>query len=396
MPLHARITGWGKALPQRVLTNFELEKMVDTTDEWIRSRTGIAERRIAGPHESTFTLALRAAREALDTADVAPARVDLIIVCTFSPEFGGMPSTASLVQDALGATRAGAFDLNAACSGFIYGLAMAQASIVAGLHQAVLVIGAETMSRLLDWKDRATCVLFGDGAGAVLLQATEQPTGVLSCVLGSDGSGGELLCIPGGGSRQPASLQTVQTAQHFIRMNGKEVYKFAVTTLPRSTLAAVQQAGLRLDDVDLFIPHQANIRIIQSAAEALGFPPEKLFTNVDKYGNTSAASVPIALCEAVEHGLVHEGSKLVLAGFGGGLSWGAAVVEWAVPVPPHASQPPSAALLHTLREHVATTRSLTKKTVRRIDSLLLDARWAGGTDRRTGNSLDAPPPDDHA
>jgi 3-oxoacyl-[acyl-carrier-protein] synthase-3 len=224
MVRHARITGWGKALPQRVLTNFELEKMVNTTDEWIRSRTGISERRIAGPHESTFTLALRAAREAIETAGVAPAHVDLVIVCTFSPEFGGMPSTASLVQDALGATRAGAFDLNAACSGFIYGLAMAQATIVAGMHQAVLVVGAETMSRLLDWKDRATCVLFGDGAGAVLLQPTDEPTGVLSCVLGSDGSGGDLLCIPGGGSRQPASLQTVQTAQHFIRMNGKEVY----------------------------------------------------------------------------------------------------------------------------------------------------------------------------
>ena len=396
MALHARITGWGKALPQRVLTNFELEKMVDTTDEWIRTRTGITERRIAGPHESTFTLALRAAHAAIETADVAPAHVDLIVVCTFSPEFGGMPSTASLVQDALGATRAGAFDLNAACSGFIYGLAMAQAAIVSGLHRTVLVVGAETMSRLLDWKDRATCVLFGDGAGAVLLQATDQPTGVLSCVLGSDGSGGELLCVPAGGSRQPASLQTVQAAQHFIRMNGKEVYKFAVTTLPRSTLEAVRQAGLRLEDVDLFIPHQANIRIIQSAAEALGLPPEKLFTNVDKYGNTSAASVPIALCEAVERELVHEGSKLVLAGFGGGLSWGAAAVEWAVPVPASAHQPSSAALLHTLRDRVATTRSLTKRTVRRLDSLLLDARWDGGTDRRTGNSLDAPPPDTHS
>ena len=389
---HARITGWGKALPQRVLTNFELEKMVDTSDEWIRTRTGIAERRIAGPHESTFSLALRAARDAIEVADVAPAQVDLVVVCTFSPEFGGMPSTASLVQDALGATRAGAFDLNAACSGFVYGLAMAQASIAAGLHQTVLVIGAETMSRLLDWKDRATCVLFGDGAGAVLLQGTDEPAGMLSCVLGSDGSGGELLCVPAGGSRQPASLQTVQTAQHFIRMNGKEVYKFAVTTVPRSCLEAITRAGLSVEDVDLFIPHQANIRIIGSAAEALGLPPEKVFTNVDRYGNTSAASIPIALCEAVEQGRVREGSKLLLAGFGGGLSWGAAMVEWAVPALVGAHPNGSTHLLHTLRDTVATTRSLTRKTVRRIDSLLLDARWDGGTDRRTGNSMDAPPP----
>ncbi len=328
MALHARITGWGKALPQRVLTNFELEKMVDTTDEWIRTRTGIAERRIAGPHESTFTLALRAAHAAIETADIAPAQVDLVIVCTFSPEFGGMPSTASLVQDALGATRAGAFDLNAACSGFIYGLAMAQAAIVSGLHRTVLVVGAETMSRLLDWKDRATCVLFGDGAGAVLLQATDRPTGVLSCVLGSDGSGGELLCVPAGGSRQPASLQTVQAAQHFIRMNGKEVYKFAVTTLPRSTIEAVKQAGLRLEDVDLFIPHQANIRIINAAIDVLHIPRTKVFNNLDRYGNTSAGSVPLALDEAIEEGRLKPGQLAVLSGFGAGLTWGTALMRW--------------------------------------------------------------------
>ena len=390
MALRARIAGWGKALPQRVLTNFELEKMVDTTDEWIRSRTGIAERRIAGPHDSTFTLAARAARDALAVADIAPERVDLVIVCTMSPEFGGMPSTASLVQDALGATHAGALDVNAACSGFVYGLAMGHASIVAGLHQHVLVIGAETMSRLVDWKDRATCVLFGDGAGAVLLQATETSAGVLSCVLGSDGSGGELLCIPAGGSRQPSSLQSVQEAQHFLRMNGKEVYKFAVTTVPRSSLEAVRRAGLALDDVDLFIPHQANIRIIRSAAESLGVPIEKVFTNVDRYGNTSAASIPLALCEAVEADRVHDGDNLLLSGFGGGLSWGAAVVEWGVPSAAERHAP--AGLMHQLRDTVATTRSLTRKTVRRLDSLLLDARWDGGIDRRTGNSLDAPPP----
>ena len=324
----ARIAGWGKALPRRVLSNAELEGMVDTSDDWIRSRTGIRERRIAGPDESTFTLAVEAAREALAVAGVAPSEVDLVVVCTFSPEFGGMPSTASLVQDALGASRAGAFDLNAACSGFIYGLALAQGLIVSGMQRTVLVIGAETMSRLLDWSDRSTCVLFGDGAGAVVLRAGEGPDGLLSSVLGSDGSGGELLWIPGGGSRQPASAESVETAQHFIRMNGKEVYRFAVSAAPRASRQAVQQAGLSMDEIDLFVPHQANVRIILSAAGALGIPLERTFVNVDRYGNTSAASIPIALCEAVEEGRVRPGAHILLAGFGGGLTWGASVLRW--------------------------------------------------------------------
>ena len=330
---HARIVGWGKALPARILTNQELERMVDTTDEWIRTRTGIRERRIAGPGETTLSLAAEAARSALNVAAVPATEIDLVIVSTFTPEFGGMPSTASMLQDAIGAKNAGAFDLNAACSGFVYGLAMAHAMIASGLHRTVLLVGAETMSRILDWNDRSTCVLFGDGAGAVVLQAAEGPAGVMSCVLGSDGSGGALLSVPSGGSRAPASLQTVQDASHFIKMNGKEVYKFAVSALPRSVRQAVAKADLTLGDIDLFIPHQANIRIIASAAEALGVPMEKVFTNVERYGNTSAASIPIALCEAIEAGLVAEGTTLVLAGFGGGLSWGAAVVEWAVPIP---------------------------------------------------------------
>jgi 3-oxoacyl-[acyl-carrier-protein] synthase-3 len=325
----ARIAGWGKALPSRVLSNAELEGMVDTSDEWIRTRTGIRERRIAGPDESTFTLAVEAGRQALAVAGVAPVEVDLVVVCTFSPEFGGMPSTASLVQDALGASRAGAFDLNAACSGFIYGLALAQGLIASGMQRTVLVIGAETMSRLLDWSDRSTCVLFGDGAGAVLLRAGEGPDGLLSSVMGSDGSGGELLWIPGGGSRQPASVESVEAAQHFIRMNGKEVYRFAVSAAPRASRQAVQQAGLTMEEIDLFIPHQANVRIILSAAGALGIPPERTFVNVDRYGNTSAASIPIALCEAVEEGRVHPGAHVLLAGFGGGLTWGASVLRWA-------------------------------------------------------------------
>ena len=335
MSEHARIVGWGKALPARTLTNKELERMVDTTDEWIRTRTGIRERRIAGPGETTLSLAAGAAREAIQVAGVPPAEIDLVIVSTFTPEFGGMPSTASMLQDAIGASNAGAFDLNAACSGFVYGLALAHAMIASGLHRTVLLVGAETMSRVLDWTDRATCVLFGDGAGAVVLTACNSPGGVLSCVLGSDGSGGALLSVPSGGSRTPASLQTVQDASHFIKMNGKEVYKFAVSALPRSVRQAVAKANLTLGDIDLFIPHQANIRIISSAAEALGVSMEKVFTNVERYGNTSAASIPIALCEAIEAGLVRHGTKLVLAGFGGGLSWGAAVVEWAESIPAH-------------------------------------------------------------
>ena len=324
----ASVAGWGKALPQQVLTNAQIEAMVDTSDEWIRTRTGIRERRIAAPDESTFTLATEAGRQALAVAGVGAEAVDLVIVCTFSPEFGGMPSTASLVQDALGASRAGAFDLNAACSGFIYGLAMAQGTIAAGMFRRVLVIGAETMSRLLDWHDRSTCVLFGDGAGAVLLEAGSGPDGLLSCVLGSDGSGGELLWVPGGGSRRPASIESVEGAQHYIRMNGKEVYRFAVTVAPRAALQAVQQAGLTVPDVDLFIPHQANMRIMLSAAASLGIAPERTFVNLDRYGNTSAASIPIALCEAVEEGRVGPGDDILMTGFGGGLTWGAAVLRW--------------------------------------------------------------------
>jgi 3-oxoacyl-[acyl-carrier-protein] synthase-3 len=324
----ASVAGWGKALPQQVLTNAQIEAMVDTSDEWIRTRTGIRERRIAGPDESTFTLATEAGRRALAVAGVEAETVDLVIVCTFSPEFGGMPSTASLVQDALGASRAGAFDLNAACSGFIYGLAMAHGTIAAGMFRRVLVIGAETMSRLLDWQDRSTCVLFGDGAGAVLLEAGSGADGLLSCVLGSDGSGGELLWVPGGGSRRPASIESVEGAQHYIRMNGKEVYRFAVTVAPRAALQAVEQAGLKVSDVDLFIPHQANMRIMLSAAASLGIAPERTFVNLDRYGNTSAASIPIALCEAVEEGRIGPGDDILMTGFGGGLTWGAAVLRW--------------------------------------------------------------------
>lgn len=334
MARRAQIIGWGKCVPERVMTNFELERLVDTSDQWIRTRTGIVERRIAGPGETTFSLALGAALEAIEVADINPARIDMVIVATSTPDYGAFPSVASLVQHAIGATNAGAFDLNAACSGFAYGFAVAGDMIASGNHRTILLIGAETMSRIIDWTDRSTCVLFGDGAGAVVLQATDGEAGVLSTVLGSDGSGAHLLCVPAGGSRLPASPDTVAARQHYIRMDGREVYRFAVNVMSRAAREAIARAGLSLEDIDLFIPHQANIRIIQSAARSLDLPPEKVFVNVDRYGNTSSASIPIALCEALEQGRIHPSDHLVFVGFGAGLSWGAAVVQWGVPVPP--------------------------------------------------------------
>ena len=330
MKVYAQIVGWGRYVPAKVLTNHDLAQMVDTTDEWIRTRTGINERRIAGPKESSSTMGVRAAMAALEVADVNPARLDLVIASTITPDYT-LASTASLIQDAIGASRAGAFDLNAGCAGFVYALSVATQYIESGAARNVLVVGADTISRIVDWTDRATCVLFGDGAGAFVLQASEQQAGVLRCVLGSDGSGYESLYIPAGGSRLPTSAETVQNKQHFVRMDGGEVFRFAVTAMSQSATQAIAAAGLKPDDIDLFIPHQANIRIIQAAARSLKLPMERVFVNVDRYGNTSTASVPIALCEALEQGRVRPGDKLVLVGFGAGLSWAAAVVQWGTP-----------------------------------------------------------------
>jgi 3-oxoacyl-[acyl-carrier-protein] synthase-3 len=305
---------------------------MDTSDEWIRSRTGISERRFAAKDESTATMAIIAAQRALDQAGIAPSAVDLIIVATFSPEHL-FPSTACLVQDAIGATHAGAFDLSAACAGFVYALSMGSAAIQAGQAKVVLVIGSETVSRLLDMQDRTTYPLFGDGAGALVLQAHETPGGVLASVLGSDGSGAEHLWIPAGGSKMPASQETIDQHLHAIKMNGREVYRFATRVMGSAAKQACEKAGVALDEIDLLIPHQANIRIIESASKNLKISEEKVFTNLDKYGNTSAASIPIALCEAIEAGRVHSKDKLVMVGFGGGLTWGATVVQWGVPMP---------------------------------------------------------------
>ena len=333
MAIYAHIVGWGKYIPEKVVTNNEIAQWMDTSDDWIRARTGIVERRFAGPHETTASMAIEAAKRALDRAGIAPAAVDLIIVTTLSPEYI-FPATACLVQDAIGATHAGAFDLSAACSGFVYGLSMAAAMIRSGAIKMALVIGSDTVSRFLDEQDRTTYPLFGDGAGALVLQGSETPGGVLSTVLGADGSGAEYLVIPAGGSRNPTSQKTLDNREHYIKMNGREVYRFATRVLSRAARQACSRAGVDLKDVALFIPHQANIRIIESARQDLKIGEDKVFTNLDKYGNTSTASIPIALCEAIEQDRVNINDKLVMVGFGGGLTWGATVVQWGVPIAP--------------------------------------------------------------
>ncbi len=325
---YVRIAGWGKFLPERVVPNSELAETLDTSDEWIRARTGIGERRVAAPEETTCTLSVQAARAALERAQVRAEDLDLIIVATCTPDYANMPATASLVQHALGARRAGAFDLNAVCSGFLYGLATGSQFILSGAYKTVLVIGAEVFTRILDWQDRSTCVLFGDGAGAVVLRPTETPGGLLSFVLGSDGEGACSLYVPAGGSRRPTSAETVAERAHYVKMQGRDVFRFATRIVPESVLQALEAADLTTEDIDLLIPHQANVRIIDAAARRLKLPESAVFSNLERYGNTSAASIPVALCEALEAGLVEPNSTIVMSGFGAGLSWGTAVWKW--------------------------------------------------------------------
>ncbi|HEY8345865.1 MAG TPA: beta-ketoacyl-ACP synthase III [Symbiobacteriaceae bacterium] len=321
------ITGIGTAVPQRVLTNAELEQRVDTSDEWIRTRTGIRERRIAEPGEASSDYAVAAARKAMEMAGVTPEQIDLIIVGTVTPDMP-FPSTACLVQAALGARRAAAFDLAAACPGWLYGLVMAQQTIATGLYDCALVIGVEMLSKVVDWEDRTTCVLFGDGAGAAVLQPVSPGKGILASVLGAEGEGGSLLMIPAGGSRMPASHETVERRLHYIRMNGPEVYRFAVRVMNEATMQVLEKAGLSPEQIDLLVPHQANIRIIESAMKRLNIGPEKVVINVDRYGNTSSASIPLALAEALETGRLRDGQNLVLVSFGAGLTWGAVALRW--------------------------------------------------------------------
>jgi len=323
----AGIAGVGCYVPERVLSNYDLQQMVNTSDEWIRARTGIRERRIAAEGETTSDLAVRAAQAALDDAGVDPEELELIIVATASPDML-FPATACLVQDRLGAKNAGAFDLEAGCTGFIYALSVANQFVCGGTMENVLVIGAETLSRLVNWQDRSTCVLFGDGAGAVVVRPVSGETGILATVLGSEGSGGQLLSLPAGAARVPASRRTVEEGLHFIHMNGREVFKFAVRAMGEAAVKVLAKAGLEQSKIDLLIPHQANIRIIEAAAKRLRLPMEKVLVNVDKYGNTSSASIPLALNEAVKAGKVKNGDNLLLVGFGAGLTWAAAVVNW--------------------------------------------------------------------
>jgi 3-oxoacyl-[acyl-carrier-protein] synthase-3 len=326
---YSSITGWGMSVPERVLTNCELEQMVDTSDEWIVTRTGIRERRIAGEGETTATLSVAAGRQALERAGLTPEELDLIIVATSSPDHF-LPPVSSQVQHMLGATRAGAFALVAGCTGFAYALATAHQFIATGAYRNVLVIGTEIISRFVNWQDRNTCVLFGDASGAVLLQASDQPSGVLSFILGSDGSQAEALIVRGLGSAIPASHEVIDKHWHQIEMDGPAVFKFAVRMLGRAAAEAVAAAGLTLDDIALFIPHQANLRIIEAARRQLGLSPDKVFINLERYGNTSAASIPVALCEALDSGRVKEGDTLVMVGFGGGLTWAAVTLQLGV------------------------------------------------------------------
>ncbi len=327
MKRYGRITGWGKSLPQQILTNHDLEQMVDTSDEWIITRTGIRERHIAGEGETTSSLAVDACRNALDRAGVGPEEIDLIIVATSSPDYV-CPPVSSMVQDQLGATQAGAFTLVTGCTGFVYGLVTANQFVETGLHQKVLVVGVEKLSAVVDWTDRNTCVLFGDGAAAVLVEASDQPTGILSCELGSQGKDWDALIVPGYGTTKPLSEETLRDREQYLRMDGRRVFKFATRKMTDSVINVVQDSGLTWDDINLVIPHQANARIIDLAVRRLKIDPDKVMVNVDRYGNTSAASIPLALCDALEEGRLQSGDHVVLVGFGAGLTWAAAVLHW--------------------------------------------------------------------
>jgi 3-oxoacyl-[acyl-carrier-protein] synthase-3 len=327
---YARIAGWGKYVPEQVLTNRRLEQMVETSDEWIYSRTGIRERRIASPAETVSTMSVAASQAALSVAGLDPADLDLIIAGTSSPDYL-MPAAASMIQEELRAERAAAFDLRAGCAGFVYGLSVGTQFIASGMYQNVLVLGAEITSKFIDWEDRNTCILFGDGAGAVVLQAHDEPTGLVASNLGSQGADYSALYVPGGGSKHPFTQDVLDRGLMHIRMDGQRLYKFAVSTPVRVARETLESAGLSIDDIKLMIPHQANMRIVESICKRLGIPEDRVFVNIDKYGNTSAASIAIALCEAAEEGRLEPGDHILLLGFGAGLTWAAGVVRWGVP-----------------------------------------------------------------
>lgn len=328
MNTKAGILGVGSYLPEKIISNFDLEKIMDTSDEWIRTRTGIKERRVADVNEATSDLATKAALNAIKDANLTPEDIDLIIVATITPDMI-FPSTACLVQANIKATKAACFDLEAACSGFIYGMTVAKQFIETNTYKHVLVIGAEALSRILDYEDRSTAILFGDGAGAVVMGSVNEG-GVLSTNLGSDGNGKDYLNIPAGGSKNPASEETLKNRLHYVKMAGNDVFKFAVRIMQDASIKCVESANLDIQDIDYLIPHQANIRIIEASAKRLKLNMDKVYVNLDRYGNMSAASIPVALDEAYREGKIKKGDNIVLVGFGGGLTWGASVVRWSI------------------------------------------------------------------
>ncbi len=321
------ITGLGSYVPERVVTNDDISKLVETSDEWIVTRTGIKERRVADENVATSDLAIKAAELALEDSGLDADELDLIIVATATPDHA-FPSTAALVQKNLGASKAAAFDLSVGCSGFIYGMVTGANFITSGMYKKVLVIGAETLSKIVDWTDRNTCVLFGDGAGACVLESCDESFGILASELGSDGLNGDVLILPAGGSRYPATAETVEKKLHTIKMDGKEVFKFAVRVMEKSSMRVLEEAGLTQDQLDFFIPHQANMRIVDAAMKKLQLGREKTHINMDKYGNMSAASVPVALDEAFREGKIKQGDVVLLIAFGAGLSWASIVMRW--------------------------------------------------------------------
>ncbi|MFH1655933.1 MAG: beta-ketoacyl-ACP synthase III [Candidatus Omnitrophota bacterium] len=320
------IIGVGEYLPKKVLTNADLEKMVDTSDEWITTRTGIKERRLVSSNEAASDLAINAAKDALKDAGIKPQDLDLIIVATITPDMQ-FPSVACILQNAISAKKAVCFDISAACAGFIYAIVVAQQFIGTGLYKNALVVGTEVLSSITDWEDRSTCVLFGDGAGAAVLSEVKSG-GIISSYLGGDSSLGELLFLPGGGSRNPASQKTIEDKLHYIKMRGNELFKVAVKSMTESAQIALAKAGLRCSDVDLIVPHQANVRILMAMAKKLGLPANKIYLNIEKFGNMSSASTATALCEAVRAGRIKKGDIILLDAFGAGLVWGACLLKW--------------------------------------------------------------------
>jgi 3-oxoacyl-[acyl-carrier-protein] synthase III len=320
------ITGIGAYAPEKVLTNDELSRMVDTSDEWITERTGIRQRHIAAPDQAASDLALPACQQALERAGARPEEIDYVIVGTCTPDMV-FPTTATLLADKLGATNAAAYDVLAGCTGFLYALAQGYGAVASGLATKALVVGAEALSKITNWEDRATCVLFGDGAGAAVLEPVSEG-GFIAFELGADGAGGKDLMVPAGGSRAPAAHETIDQDLHYIHMNGPEIYRFATRVMVASAQKTLEHAGMTVDELDLYVPHQANKRIIDHAARILGLPAEKVFINLERYGNTSSASVPLCLVEADEQGLLNPGSNVLLSAVGAGLTWGSALMTW--------------------------------------------------------------------